>query len=462
LKTYERRIGFLISDQHFHAHGGIGSFAKSFTEMAEGINWKVDMILDKKPRHDNFVEIIERAGANIIYPKQTISYGHHTNFFKNGDTLNSDKISNFRNAIIEALQMNMYDMFVVNTQEAMTASYAFSLDDYFPTVFYTHLHSMIYREAQNFTSDVFLPNYHHFFNKHMEFSNAVIGTQSQKNVTELSQYGAKNIELLGMPMSERSLLEEHNTERNGVLFIGRWEEGKNPEAYIKVMKSCNLPCKVMTSETSVKKFVSAFDTAGITDYTIKADIAGKEKVDFITSSKVYFMPSLRENYPFAFIECLGHMPTVVLDIQDWSTNFDQSYFFKEKLDDVAPLITQLYNSTGNYYDTKALEYIQTHESNFKNAWVSFLDKYLSTGKKSSSNTAQLHTIIDNKTTIRYDEFFKNDLGRSSVDRNDYVSIFGNRNKYKLVYTDHHTYLSKDIAFSPSDVVQSSVSLFEGL
>ena len=126
------------------------------------------------------------------------------------------------------------------------------------------------------------------------------------------------------------------------------------------------------------------------------------------------------------------------------------------------MITQLYNSTGNYYDTKALEYIQTHESNFKNAWVSFLDKYLSTGKKSSSNTAQLHTIIDNKTTIRYDEFFKNDLGRSSVDRNDYVSIFGNRNKYKLVYTDHHTYLSKDIAFSPSDVVQSSVSLFEGL
>ena len=105
MKTYERRIAFLISDQHFHAHGGIGSFAKSFTEMTEGINWKVDMILDKKPRHDNFVEIIERAGANIIYPKQTISYGHHTNFFKNGDTLNSDKISNFRNAIIEALQM---------------------------------------------------------------------------------------------------------------------------------------------------------------------------------------------------------------------------------------------------------------------------------------------------------------------------------------------------------------------
>jgi glycosyltransferase involved in cell wall biosynthesis len=462
MKTYKKRIAFLISDQHFHAHGGIGSFAKSFTEMCQRIDWKVDIILDKKPRHDNFVDIIERAGANIVYSDNCASYGKHNNFFQNGDTLNSDKISNFRDSIIQALQKNMYDMYVVNTQEAMTAAYSFSFDEYVPVVFYTHLHSMIYREAQNFTSDVFLPNYHHFFNKHMEFPNAIIGTQSEKNVTELTKYGSKNCALLRMPMSERSLLEQYQGEKAGVLFIGRWEEGKNPEAYVRVMKESNLPCKVMTSETSVKKFKEAFKQAGVTDFVIKADISGQEKVNFIRSSKVFFMPSLRENYPFAFIECVGHMPTVVLDKQDWSTNFDQKYFFVEPLQNVATLIKQLYDSTGNYYDTGALDYIKSLDDNIANAWINFLAEFESSSKKSNSNTAQIHSIIDSKTTIRYDEFFKNDLARSSVNRNDCVSFFGNRHKYNTVYTDQFTYLSKDNHFMPADSDVQSVGLFEGL
>lgn len=462
MRTYNKRIAFLISDQHFHAHGGIGSFAKSFTEMCQRIDWKVDMILDKKPRHDNFVEIIERAGANIVYSDDYKSYGRHSTFFQNGDTINSDKISNFRDGIIKALQKNVYDMYVVNTQEAMSAIYSFSFDEYVPVMFYTHLHSMIYREAQNFTSDVFLPNYHHFFNKHMEFPNAIIGTQSQKNVDELTKYGANNCALLRMPMSERSLLEPYQGQKDGVLFIGRWEEGKNPEAYLKVMKQCQLPCKVMTSETSVEKFKKAFKEAGITNFTIKADISGEEKVEFIRSAKVFFMPSLRENYPFAFIECVGHMPTVVLDKQDWSTNFDQRYFVTAPLENIPAIIAEMYNSDINYYETGALEYIKSLDDNISIDWQSFLSEFEKTSKKSNSNTAQLHSIIDQKETIRYDDFFRVDLNRNSVNRNDCVSFFGNRHKYNTVYTDQFTYLSKDANFTPADVDVQSVDLFEGL
>jgi hypothetical protein len=447
-----------MSFQHLIPHGGIGQMALSFVKLMKANNVKVDIITDKFDKPTEFTKTLINEGARFIYPDTSLSYTTHQGIFMYGDSYCLERMINFRNAIIKAFNTNIYNSIVCNTYETSRLLSEMGLEDCVQIINYTHLESQIFTDSKN----PFLDNVNESMRLELMMPKIVIGTQSIFNCQVLeAKYNQKVFEL-PIPLPEPDLLKEHHKTREGVLFIGRWEEGKNPEAYIKVMKSCNLPCKVMTSETSVKKFVSAFDTAGITDYTIKADIAGKEKVDFITSSKVYFMPSLRENYPFAFIECLGHMPTVVLDIQDWSTNFDQSYFFKEKLDDVAPLITQLYNSTGNYYDTKALEYIQTHESNFKNAWVSFLDKYLSTGKKSSSNTAQLHTIIDNKTTIRYDEFFKNDLGRSSVDRNDYVSIFGNRNKYKLVYTDHHTYLSKDIAFSPSDVVQSSISLFEGL
>ena len=160
-----------------------------------------------------------------------------------------------------------------------------------------------------------------------------------------------------MPMSERGLLTEYTGPRKGILFIGRWEEGKNPEAYIKVMKECQLPCKVMTSKSGVKKFEKAFSEAGITDYEIKIAIVGQEKVDFIKSCKVFFMPALGENYPFAFSECLGHMPCVVLDNQEWSDNFDSKYFYKEKLANAGNLIKLLYN-VDNYYDTGALDYIK--------------------------------------------------------------------------------------------------------
>ena len=227
MKTYTKRIGFLISDQHLIPHGGIGQFAKGFTEMCDRLNWKVDIIVDKKPTNQ-FSELLMSLGANIVYSKEPLRYTDHTNTFAFSDTINFEKIVNFRKAIMLAFETNIYDMLICNTQEAMSAAYAVTVNSYIPVVFYTHLHSMIFRESQG--SDVFLSSYHNFYNKHMEFSDIIIGTQSQKNIDELTKHGATNCKLLKMPMSERGLLESSTKTKKGVLFIGRWEEGKNPEA----------------------------------------------------------------------------------------------------------------------------------------------------------------------------------------------------------------------------------------
>jgi len=341
MKTYRKRIAFMISDQHFIPHGGIGSFCKSFTEMCGRIDWKVDIILDKAPT-GTFDKVIEGAGANLVWPLEPLRYSDHTATFAFSDSINFEKIINFRQALMEAFEENIYDMVVCNTQEAMSAAYALSINKDIPVLFYTHLHSMIFRESQG--NDVFLDSYHNFYNKHMEFPDIFIATQSQKNKDELEKYGSKYVSILRMPLSERGLLQPNMRKRNGVLFIGRWEEGKNPEAYIKVMSECKLPCKVMTNSNGAKKFEKAFADAGITEYEIKAGITGKEKVDFITSARVFFMPSLRENYPFAFYECIGHMPSVVLDTQDWSDNFFELYYHKSTLKDASTLIKSLYES----------------------------------------------------------------------------------------------------------------------
>ncbi len=426
----------MISDQHFIPHGGIGSFCKSFTEMCGRIGWKVDIILDKNPT-GTFDKVIEGAGANIIWPLEPLRYTNHVATFAFSDTINFEKIINFRTALLEAFEENIYDMIVCNTQEAMTAAYAMTVNKYIPVVFYTHLHSMIFRESQG--SDVFLDSYHNFYNKHMEFTDIIIGTQSQKNIDELTKHGATNCVKLPMPMSERGLLEPYTGSRKGVLFIGRWEEGKNPEAYIRVMKECKLHCKVMTNSNGQKKFEKAFADAGITDYEIRAGITGQEKVDFIKGSEVFFMPSLRENYPFAFLECLGHMPCVVLDSQDWSDNFNEKYFHKVNIKDAATTIVDIY---GSGQPIEALEYVRELDNNVAQEWIKFLDNFV--GKRSNNNQAKVNTY----ETVKYSDYIK-DLDRKYLAREDFESVLSNRYKFcNVVYTDDNTYLSKDPTFNP--------------
>lgn len=452
--TYDKRIAFLISDQHFIPHGGIGSFCKGFTEMCQRLNWKVDIILDKSPNNNEFKKLITSFNGRIISPKDPLRYNDHTGTFAFSDTINFEKIINFRKVLVEAFSENIYDMIVCNTQEAMTASYALTVNKYIPVVFYTHLHSMIFRESQG--SDVFLDSYHNFYNKHMEFDDIIIGTQSQKNIDELTKHGATNCRLLRMPMSERGLLEPNTGPRKGVLFIGRWEEGKNPEAYIRVMKESGLPCKVMTNSNGAKKFEKAFSENNITDYEIKAGITGQEKVDFIKSASVFFMPSLRENYPFAFLECVGHMPTVVLDKQDWSDNFKDIYY-KLPLDKVAQKIKELYKvDQSNYYsDVNALEYVKSLDDEVAQGWISFLDEFVA--KRSNTNSAKINTY----DTIKYSDYIK-DLNRSHVAREDFESVLSNKHKFiNVIYTDENTYLSKDPSFRPTEKT-TVVSLFEGL
>jgi glycosyltransferase involved in cell wall biosynthesis len=454
MKTYSKRIAFLISDQHFIPHGGIGQFAKGFTEMCQRIGWKVDIVLDKSPTND-FSDLIKDLGANTIYPDEPLRYTDHTATFAFTDTINFEKVINFRKAILKGFETNLYDMVVCNTQEAMTAAYAMTINKYIPVVFYTHLHSMIFREAQNFT-DVFLDSYHNFYNKHMEFSDIIIGTQSQKNIDELTKFGATNCQLLRMPMSERGLLEENNGQREGVLFIGRWEQGKNPDAYIRAMKDCKLPARVMTNKNGAKKFEKAFAENGITDYVIKAGIVGQEKVDFIKSCKVFFMPSLRENYPFAFLECLGHMPCVVLDTQDWSDNFDSKYYHKTSLANAGDTILRNYNfAPGAHYATGALLYVKQLDEQVAEGWIRFLDEFVA--KRSNNNSAKINTY----DTVKYADYIK-DLNRNHLAREDFESVLSNRYKFlHVVYTDTDTWLSKDPCFKPVEEVLG-IGLFEGL
>lgn len=452
MKTYLKRVAFLVSDQHFIAHGGIGQFTKAFTEMCLRINWKVDIILDKAP-DEEFKGYMEEAGARIIYPSEPLRYTDHTATFAFTDSINFEKIANFRKSLLKAFQTNLYDLIVCNSQESMTAAYGLAINEYVPVVFYTHLHSMIFREAKNY-KDVFLGNYHHYYNKHLEFPGVIIGTQSEHNLKELAKYKDINSKLLRMPMTERGLLNLKGTNKSGVLFIGRWEDGKNPEAFVKVIDETNLPAKVLTNSAGAKKFEKAFIEKGITNYTIKHGLVLAEKVDFIINSKMLFNPSFRESYSFATFECIGHMPVMVLNNQDWDNNFDRKYINRTGLDGASDLAKAIYDEYDDYYaSTDALEYVRDLDNQATIDWIKLVDDFVS--KRSNTNTAR----INQHETVNYREFIEG-LDRSHLAREDFESVLSNRYKFdNIIYTDNDTYLSKDKNFAPK---KESTDLFEGL
>ena len=443
MKTYHKRIAFLVSYQTLVPHGGIGQFAKSFCELMDTHNIKVDIITDKQPKDSEFVTSLK---ANIIYPKESLKYTDHSNIFMYGDTFCYERMANFRNGIVEALEYNIYDAFICNTYETVQVASTMGLEDVIQIIAYTHLESQIFKDTKN----PFLNSTNEMMRRQLEMNGIIIGTQSKFNQLNLSDTAFH----VPIPITEQGLLEEHHTLREGVLFIGRWEEGKNPELYLDLIEQTKLPARVMTNANGAKKFEDRFKKMGITDYKIGVSIIGQEKVDFITSCRVAFNPSIVESYGMAFYEQITQLPTFCLENQRWTKNFEGRLFFETNKKEMAEDVTGAYERfaiAGDWYDNgSSLEHARQVENVVFHKWNECFKDF--EGKTSNSNTAK---ICDEKT-VKYSAFTK-DLGRRLLCIDDIKSVLTNKHKFRIIYTDTDTYLTKDPVFEPEEEGESLFS-----
>lgn len=448
MRTYDKRIGFLVSYQTLIPHGGIGQFTKSFCELMDSHNIKVDIITDKEPKDNDFVKSLK---ANIIYPKESLPYTTHSNIFMYGDTFCYERMANFRNGIIEALEHNLYDAFVCNTYETVQVASTMGLEDVIQMIAYTHLESQIF----TWTKNPFLKNTNEMMRLQLQTGSLYIGTQSKFNQLELDdKIELNNVCHLPIPITEKDLLSKYEGEREGILFVGRWEEGKNPELFIELIEQTGLPAKVMTSPNGVKKFEERLSKLGV-KYDIRASIIGQEKVDFIKSSRIAFNPSTVESYGMAFYEQHIQLPTLVLAEQRWTNNFNGDYFYTCTKLTMAKKASDLYDCFENastWYLLGSLDHAKQQESKVFHDWNTCFNKF--EPKQSNSNTAK---ILEN-TTVKYSEYIEG-LGRKLICIDDARSALSNRHKYRTIYTDNDTYLTKDPTFEPIEEV-TGLGLFE--
>jgi len=445
MRTYDKRIGFLVSYQTLIPHGGIGQFAKSFCELMDSHNIKVDIITDKEPKDNEFVKSLK---ANIIAPTDSLSYTTHSNIFMYGDTFCYERMANFRNSIIKALEHNLYDALICNTYETVQVASTMGLEDVIQVIAYTHLESQIFKDTKN----PFLHNTNVAMRQQLSLSNIDVGTQSKFNQLHLDESSYH----LPIPITERGLLEEHHKPREGVLFVGRWEEGKNPELFLDLIEETKLPAKVMTSANGAKKFEDRLKKLGV-PYEIRVGIIGQEKVDFMTSARVAFNPSIVESYGMAFYEQYIQMPTLVLETQRWTNNFNKDFFYtcnKKNMAEKAKELYDIFEKAERWYNLGSLQHAQSQESSVFNKWNTCFNTF--EAKQSNNNTAK----ICNETTITHKEFIDN-LDRSVICIDDVRSVLTNKHKFRIIFTDSDTYLTKDPSFEPSEETEG-LSLFEGL
>jgi glycosyltransferase involved in cell wall biosynthesis len=443
MRTYSKRIGFLVSYQTLIPHGGIGQFCKSFCELMDEHNIKVDIITDKEPSDNEFVKSLK---ANVIAPLEPLRYTDHSNIYMYGDTYCYERMANFRNAIVEALEHNLYDAFVCNTYETVQVASTMGLEDCIQIIAYTHLESQIF----NWTKNPFLKNTNEMMRLQLQTGSLYVGTQSKFNQLELTdRIKVNNVCHLPIPITERGLLEEYHGDREGILFVGRWEEGKNPEMFISLIEQTGLPAKVMTSPNGVKKFEDRLSKLGV-KYDVRASIVGQEKVDFIRSSRIAFNPSTVESYGMAFYEQHIQLPTLVLMEQRWTNNFNRDFFYTCTKLTMAKRAKELYDSfekAETYYNLGSLEHAQQQESNVFHKWNECFNMYET--KPSNNNTAK----ICNETTVKLQDYIKG-LDRKIICIDDIRSVLTNKHKFRVIYTDDDTYLTKDPNFEPTEQEES--------
>jgi glycosyltransferase involved in cell wall biosynthesis len=441
VRTYEKRIGFLVSYQTLIPHGGIGQFTKSFCELMDQHNIKVDIITDKEPQDNEFVKSLK---ANVIAPLESLRYTDHSNIFMYGDTFCYERMANFRNAIVEALEHNLYDAFICNTYETVQVASTMGLDECIQIIAYTHLEGQIFKDTKN----PFLDTTNEMMRHQLEMSSIYLGTQSKFNQVSMGDH----VWHLPIPITERDLLTEYNGEREGILFVGRWEEGKNPELFIDLIEQTKLPAKVMTSPNGVKKFEERLKKIGAT-YDVRASIVGQEKVDFIKSSRIAFNPSIVESYGMAFYEQHIQLPTLVLENQRWTKNFNDEFFYYCNKKNIAQRAQELYDSfekAETWYNLGSLQQAQSMEKNVFHKWNECFQDFLP--RNSNSNTAK----ICSETTIKLQDYIK-DLGRKIICIDDIRSVLTNKHKFRVIYTDEDTYLTKDPLFEPNEQEESLFS-----
>jgi glycosyltransferase involved in cell wall biosynthesis len=437
-----KRVLFIINKMNFRPSSGHGIFMKGAIDTFLENGHFIDVLSDGEP-DENF---LKDYNINFFFPDKAdrLAYSKHSALYQFSDSFNFEKAINFRTAITKALSSNVYDLIICNDTESAFVCYQMELYKHIHVTSYAHECASINPELG---AGVFKDCYYNLIEQMMYFPiTTLLQTEQNKaKILPLLPFPNPNLYVQLYPLTDAKKTEVK--ERDGLLYIGRHEDRKNPAEYIKVLKAIKdkygieLKANVMTRSAHVKKFEADFASIGHTNYEIVADVVGEEKARIIQSSKVAFMPYKNESFGIAVLEALRYMPTIVLDKFDWHYNFESfSNYIVADSKEAADIIWSAYNTWTVDHDKVNAEFAE-YQNKYEQSLLGLLDGPIISKGKEPRN--RLYTYLqDNKGTwIDLNKYFQSENSKGVIYlTSDIETIYVNRAWFEIKQTEKETYL----------------------
>ena len=438
-----KRVLFCINRQNCKPSSGHGIFMLGVVQTLKDKGHYIDIVTDGEPE-ENF---IAKYSVNIYTPdkKERLGYTNHNNLFQFADSFNFEKALNFRRSITKALSNHIYDLIICNDTESAFVCHQMGLGKLTKLAAYAHECATINPELKE---GVFKDCYYDLIQSMMTFPDIVTLIQTNKNLDKLEAVIPYNHNCYVLPYPLTDSTPINGLEKDGLLFIGRHEDRKNPGMYIKLLAGIKekygveIKAKVLTRSAHVKKFEEDFDSIGHTNYEIKADVVGEEKSKMIQSSKMAFMPYKNESFGIAVLEALRFMPTIVLSKYNWHYNFHNFSNLIQSSD--KELIETAYYAYQNYYiDVQIIKSeFEDYQSEFEKSLMLLLHDSVDVKAKQEPRNRLYKYLQENKGYWKcIESYFKTENTKGCVYlQSDIETLYTGKGWFDVYHTDSFTYV----------------------
>lgn len=340
---YKKRVMVLVTKRMLNPKrgGGVSTFVRGIAKSMPD-----DTLVEIHCVGPDNLDVYEIQAPNVKtfgYPQMVKIKTEEPGIFQR-IMINFDQIEEFRHALNKAVfsEEKLYDAIVTTCPESALACISFgALIEPFNVIYTTH-HGLM---SDSLSKVPFDDAVIYFANEVIPKSGFVTTvTQTPLNAEWLKEKHNVTVDHIIPLLPDELPTHRGLLQKEGALFIGKFETGKRPELFVEMCKQTGIKGKVMCGGIKAPDaWHKAFKEAGVTNYEIRQNLQGKEKEDFIASARFTFVSSQNESYGYLALEGLMNGPTMIADSR-WAKfweGYGATLFTKKTMAAVANQLNQM-------------------------------------------------------------------------------------------------------------------------
>lgn len=389
----------------FPSRTGVGTYVSGLSDMFRDMGVSVDVISENTP-------IKNRQFHKYISPIH----------------FETEIVDNLRDQITDALFKKVYNLIECSTFEAILACVSLGIHRLLPVYYRTHNTSFVFGNLFDFKSNLLRGILHQ--------EPLYLMASSDYTADLLRKDFNNRINVTGIPIPH---LNEYSksfvkTKQEGILCVSRFSDEKNVEDFASLIKTTKLPAKVLTSSpTAARRWTHLLKSTGV-DFSVKYNLSGKEKFDFISSSKLTVSVSNVETLGLSIVESAPFCKVLIQKPPyPWFKNFEGLSLSRRlsvvDQDELADFALEEYSKQ---YRANAPELVKDYSEYVVNSWISLLtdnEKFPNSGKVGGS---ELSNILNSNSLLDWAEYAKDQHFRKLKQIYTYQNNHGLKTKGTLV------------------------------